>query len=283
MTIHRSVILLAAIALPAAAMTSSCNRVGQKSGETQEANEADESPESTFPDWAANGAAPAPQAKVDQAAVQSIQGMSNYLKSLNSFRLQTVGSLDTVTADGQRIQMDGTTSYVAKKPGFVIKYVSDKKDRDFYYDGKQFTVYSPNLGFYATVPAPGTNVEVLDTIYNKYGIRLPLEDLFRWNDQTHEQRIEKFRAAYNLGTVTLDGVKTTHYAFREPDLDWEVWIDQGAKPLPRKFSIVDRTDPARPTFNTKLSWTVNPSLSASEFTFAPGPDAMKIQMADYKG
>jgi hypothetical protein len=283
MTIHRSVILLAAIALPAAVVTSSCNRLGQKSGETQEANEANESAESVFPDWAAGGEAPAPQAKVDQAAVQAVEGMSNYLKSLNTFRLQTVGSLDTVTADGQRIQMDGTTSYEAKKPGFVIKYTSDKKNRNFYYDGKQFTVYSPNLGFYATVPAPPTNVEVLDTIYNKYGIRLPLEDLFRWNDQAHQQRIENLRAAYNLGTVTLDGVKTTHYAFREPDVDWEVWIDQGSKPLPRKFSIVDRTDPARPAFTTRLNWTVNPALSASDFTFTPGPDAMKIQLADYKG
>jgi len=285
MTIHRSVILLVAVALPAALTTSSCNRLNQKSGEAQETNEANEaeSPESVFPDWAGDGPAPAPQAKVDQAAVQAIEGMSNYLKSLNTFRLQTVGTLDTVTADGQRIQMDGSTSYEAKKPGFVIKYTSDKKNRNFYYDGKQFTVYSPNLGFYATVPAPPTNVEVLDTIYNKYGIRLPLEDLFRWNDQTHQQRIENFRAAYNLGTVTLDGVKTNHYAFREPEVDWEVWIDQGDKPLPRKLSIVDRTDPARPAFTTRMTWSPNAAVANGDFTFVPGPDAQKIQLADYKG
>jgi hypothetical protein len=277
MRINRSILLLAAVALPGAAMTSAC----QKKAEAPEENQA--GPEATpasFPDWA--GEAPAPQAKVDQTAVQAIQAMSKYLSSLNSFRLDTDGSLDVVTADGQRIQMDGSTVYEVKKPGFVIKYTSDKKLRNFYYDGKQFTVYSPNLGFYASVPAPPTNREVLDAIYNRYGIRLPLEDLFRWND-SNAQRIENFRAAFNLGTVTLGGVKTTHYAFREPDVDWEIWIQDGDKPLPLKLSIVDRTDPARPAFTTRLKWTVNPALNASDFTFVPGPDAMKIQMAQYKG
>ena|SRR5690242_1843276 len=277
MRIRRSALPLAGAALLAIAMTSGCQKKAQVPAGEGEV----EATEASFPDWG-QGAAPAPQAKVDPAAVQAIQDMSKYLSSLNTFKLSTEGSLDAVTADGQRVQMDGSTQYEAKKPGFVIKYTSDKKNRNFYYDGKQFTVYSPNLGYYATVPAPPTNREVLNIIYDKYGIRLPLEDLFRWND-TNAGRIQNFRAAYNLGTVTLGGVKTTHYAFREPDVDWEVWIDQGDKPLPRKLSIVDRTDPARPAFTTRLNWTVNPALSASDFTFAPGPDAMKIDLAQYKG
>lgn len=273
MTIHRS---LFPLVIPVALASASCQKKAEAPQETQV-----EAEEAAFPDWA--GEAPAPQAKIDQGAIDAIQGMSRYLSSLNSFRLNTEGTLDAVTADGQRIQMDGSTQYEVKKPGFVIKYTSDKKNRNFYYDGKQFTEYSPNLGYYSTVPAPPTNREVLDTIYERYGIRLPLEDLFRWNDDKNQQRIEKFRAAYNLGTATLGGVKTTHYAFREPDVDWEVWIDQGDKPLPRKLSIVDRTDPARPAFTTRLNWTVNPPLNNADFTFVPGADAMKIPMAEYKG
>lgn len=270
---------LAAIGI-AAALVASCNQGKQQAASSSTDTNSSEASDQ-FPDWAA-GAAPAPQAKVDQKAVQAIQDMSRYLMSLNTFQLATVGSMDVVTADGQRIQMDGTTDYKVKRPGFIISYRSDKKNRDFYYDGKQFTVYSPNLGFYGTVPAPPTNREVLDTIYNKFGIRLPLEDLFRWND-SGAKRISNFRAAYDLGTVTLGGVKTTHYAFREPDVDWEIWIDDGAKPLPRKLSIVDRTDPARPAFTTNLKWTVNPTFNNSEFTFKPDADAKKIQLAEFKG
>ena len=281
MSINRSVLPLAVVALTAAAMTSSCQKKAGAPENGQGAVEANAT-NASFPDFA-GGEAPAPQEGIDQNAVQAIQDMSKYLTSLNSLKIATDGTLDLVTKNGQRLQMDGSTEYEVKKPGFVIKYTSDKKDRNFYYDGKQFTVYSPNMGFYATVPAPPTNREVLDTIYDKYGIRLPLEDLFRWNDAENAQRVEKFRSAMDLGTVTLDGVKTEHYAFREPDVDWEIWIDQGDKPLPRKLSIVDRTDPARPAFTTRLKWTVNPSLPASDFTFVPGQGAMKINIAQYKG
>ena len=89
-----------------------------------------------------------------------------------------------MTNDGQRIQLDGTTDYKIRRPGFVIDYKSDMKDRRFIYDGKNFTIYSPKLGFYSTVAAPPTNREALDVLYKQYGIALPLEDLFRWGDGT---------------------------------------------------------------------------------------------------
>ena len=222
------------------------------------------------------------QGVVDPAAVAALKKMSQYLMSLNTIQLNTVGSIDMVTGDGQRIQMDGTTEYKVKRPGFVIHFVSDAKSRDFYYDGRQFTLYAPNLGYYATVEAPPTNREALDRIYDKYGIRLPLEDLFRWNDVGND-RAKNLKTAMVVGPVTLDGVKTTHYAFREPEVDWEVWIQDGDQPLPRKLSIVDRTDPARPTFTTRLNWTVNPTFKDSDFTFTPGADAKKIQLATFKG
>lgn len=220
---------------------------------------------------------------VEDNAVEALREMSAFLKSANTLQINGVGSLDVVTNDGQRIQLDGTTTYKVRKPnGFVVDYNSDIKSRRFIYDGKNFTVYSPKLGYYATAPAPATNKEVLDAIYDKFGISLPLEDLFRWNDGA-EDRIKSLRSAYKVGTATIDGAETDHYAFREDDVDWEVWIQQGDQPFPRKLVIVDRTDPARPTFISRLSWTFNPAFTDADFTFVPDANAKKIQLATYKG
>ncbi len=220
---------------------------------------------------------------VEDSAVDAIKEMSNYLMSAKTLGITSQGSLDVVTNDGQRIQLDGTTTYKVRRPGFVIDYSSDIKSRRFIYDGKNFTVYSPKLGFYATVPAPGTNKEVLDEIYQKFGISLPLVDLFRWGDGTNEDRIQALRSAYEVGSATVDGVETDHFAFREADVDWEVWIQKGDQPLPRKLVIVDRTDPARPTFIARLSWQINPTFTDADFTFVPDANAKKIQLATYKG
>ena len=220
---------------------------------------------------------------IEDEAIQAIKDMSTYLMSLNTVAITSQGSLDVVTNDGQRIQLDGITNYKVRKPGFVIDYRSDQKSRRFIYDGKNFTVYSPMLGYYSTVPAPGSNKEVLDTIYNKFGIALPLEDLFRWGDGTHADRIQALKSAYEVGSATIDGVATDHFAFREADVDWEVWIQKGDQPLPRKVVIVDRTDPARPTFTARLNWQVNPAFTDADFTFVPDANAKRIQLATFKG
>jgi len=221
---------------------------------------------------------------VQDAAVDALKAMSAYLTQANTLQIATEGSLDVVTNDGQRIQLDGSTTYKVRRPnGFVIDYVSDMKSRRFIYDGKSFTVYSPKLGYYATVAAPATNREVLDTIYKKFGIALPLEDLFRWNDASNAQRIQNLQAAYVIGPATIDGAETMHYAFREPSVDWEVWIQQGEQPLPRKVVIVDRSDPAHPTFISRLTWQVNPTFTDADFAFVPDANAKRIQLATYKG
>ena len=91
------------------------------------------------------------------------------------------------------------------------------------------------------------------------------------------------KSAYSAGTATIDGVETDHYAFREADVDWEVWIQRGNQPLPRKLVIVDRTDPSKPTFIARLNWQVNPTFADSDFAFVPDGNAKRIQLANFKG
>lgn len=220
---------------------------------------------------------------IEDGAIDALKEMSNFLMTAKTLAITSHGSLDVVTNDGQRIQLDGTTNYKIRRPGFVIDYHSDIKSRRFIYDGKTFTVYSPKLGYYSSVPAPATNREVLDTIYKKFGIQLPLEDLFRWGDGTNADRIKALKSAYEVGSATVDGVATDHFAFREADVDWEVWIQKGDQAWPRKLVIVDRTDPSRPTFTARLTWQMNPAFTDADFTFVPDANAKRIQMATYQG
>lgn len=222
-------------------------------------------------------------AQIEPGAVDALRRMSAFLMTSTTLAITSQGSLDVVTNDGQRVQLDGTTQYKIRRPGFVIDYASDMKSRRFIYDGKNFTIYSPTLGFYSTVPAPPTNQEALDTIYKKFGIALPLEDLFRWNDGTAASRLNALKSARDIGSASIDGVETEHYAFREAAVDWEIWLQKGDQPLPRKLVIVDRTDASRPTFIARLNWEVNPKFADSDFAFAPDANAKRIELATFKG
>jgi hypothetical protein len=215
---------------------------------------------------------------VDPQAVLALVRMSAFLTSLETFRATSTSTLDVVTLDEQKVQLDAVTHYLVKRPGIMIDLVNDQKSRQFYYDGAHFTVFAPQLGYYATVPAPPTNREFLASLYDKTGIQLPLEDLFRWADQDRSD-IDKLTSAFSVGTATIDGVATDHWAFRSADFDWEIWIEQGDRPLPRKYVLIDRTDPALPAFTARLSWEINPVLDPAAFTFAPRSDSIAIRLA----
>jgi len=215
---------------------------------------------------------------VDPQAIVALMRMSAFLTSLETFRMTSTSTIDVVTVEDQKVQLDAVSHYQVKRPGIVIDLVSDQKARQFYYDGAHFTVFAPQLGFYATVAAPPTNREFLTTLHDRTGIELPLEDLFRWADQDHSD-IDKLTSAFNVGTATIDGIATDHWAFRSADFDWEVWIEQGDRPVPRKYVLIDRTDATLPAFTARLAWEINPALDAAAFTFVPKADSIAIQLA----
>jgi hypothetical protein len=215
---------------------------------------------------------------VEPEAVQALQKMSAYLQTLNAFEITTKTSLDLVTQTGQRVQLDGTGSYKVRRPkGFVIEINTDWKKRVFLYDGTRFTVYAPELGYYAQVDAPATNLQTLDAIYEKFGIALPIEDLFRWNDVS-SRRQDPLSSAIVVGERMIEGVPTDQYAFRQGDFDWQVWIARGDRPLPRKLVIVDRSDLAQPAYSAILTWTVNPTFTDEDFAFRPTSGATAIRL-----
>jgi hypothetical protein len=224
-----------------------------------------------------------PAAKVDPAAIKALSDMSAFLQSLNGFELTSQTSLDVVATNDQKIQLDGATVYkVRKGAGFVIDVVSDIWNRRYVYDGRQFTLYAPTLGYFATVPAPATNRETISEVEAAFGVSLPLDDLFHWAE-AGSTRADALTAAYKVGSPTIDGVKTNHYAFRQDRVDWQIWIQADGQPLPRKVVIVDRQDVARPAYIARLSWRLNPPLTDEDFVFRPASDAKRIRLALQEG
>jgi hypothetical protein len=220
------------------------------------------------------------KAAVEPEAVAALRQMSAYLSTLQAFEITTDTTLDMVTDDGQRVEIGGAAHYKARRPdGLRIEVVSDLKKRNFVYDGKTFTVAAPELGYYAQVAAPPTIRQLLDTAWTRYGIALPLEDLFRWNDPSSAGHVQAFKSAFSMGRSQLGGVDTDQYVFREKDVDWQIWIKRGPEPLPLKVVIVDRSDPAGPAYTARLIWNTHPTLSADDFQFRPAKDDKLIKLS----
>lgn len=217
------------------------------------------------------------QGRPDPAALQAAEKMGAYLHSLQTFEVRsdvTMAALD----EGRPRQLKASVDYKVRRPdGFVIESVGEKKARRFIYDGKAFTVFAPKVGYYASVSAPPTIKQTLDVVYDAYGVALPLADLFYWGEGASPTAAVV--SASKVGQETIGGAATDHYRYRSAELEWELWIQRGAQPLPRKILITTLDDPAKPTYSSELTWNVAPNFPAGTFAFNPATDAKPIALA----
>ena len=49
-----------------------------------------------------------------------------------------------------------------------------------------------------------------------------------------------------IGRGVVDGVEYEHLAARNLDTDWQIWIELGERPVPRKYVITSKTVAAAP-------------------------------------
>jgi len=214
---------------------------------------------------------------VQPEAVAALERMSAYLRSLKQFGLHADTTIDLVTQDDQKLQFPGTIDYKMRAPdGLYIGMKTDRKERQMYYDGKTLTIYGPRNKLYAQTPAPPTIAALLGMAEDKYGIELPLADLFLWG--TTKAPVSSLRSATYVGPARIDGSVTSQYAFRQDGVDWQVWIEAGDKPLPRRMVITTTDDPVQPQFASTLTWNTNASIRDADFAFTPPKDAHRIEL-----
>jgi hypothetical protein len=215
---------------------------------------------------------------IEQKAIERLNEMGAFLRLQQAFSLKIAASTDEILDTGQKIQLDSRAEIAVKRPNRLYgKIDSDRKSREFFFDGKTFTLYGKRAGYYATFAAPSTIAEVIAVAERDYDIELPLVDLFYWG--TDASGVEAIEGAIDLGPSSVDGKPCEHFAFRQDDVDWQIWIERGDKPLPRKMVITTTSEAAQPQHVVKLDWNLSPTFDAATFSFVPPKDAKKIPFA----
>ena len=214
----------------------------------------------------------------DPEAIAALERLGAHLRSVMTFGvsgdINTEEGLDT----GQSIQYTGAIDLIAQRPGHLRANLdSSRKRRQYFYDGRTLTIWSPRQGFYATVPAPPTIHEMIETTSERLGLVVPFADLFELG--VVPELTNRISAASLIGLEAVDDQKCLHYAFRQPNVDWEIWIREGDQPLPCMYRITDLRDPARPDYVARLTWDLAPVITAETFAFVPPEGAERIPVA----
>jgi len=237
--------------------------------------------------------APAPQPKapaqtappaatnpaVDADALAALNKMGAALRSHNVFVVTMDVTNEDVLTSGEKLQYSGTVEVRARRPDrFKISVSSDTKSRDFYYDGKSVTVFAPRLGMYGSFAAPGTIAQTLAAVRERRGIELPLSDLFTFG--TDNSVATRLTSGFFVRPEHVEGRACNHYAFRQQNVDWQIWIANDQTALPCKLVITSTTDDSRPQYTAVMRWNFPNAIEESIFTFTPPTGSQKIAILE---
>jgi hypothetical protein len=223
-----------------------------------------------------SGAAQAKPAKpaIDPEAMEALKKMGAFLREQQKFSVRANMTTDDLLASGQKVQFEGTAELMVRRPDRLRANISgDRRDEHLFYDGKTFTIFGGRAGYYASFDAPPTLAE-LKGVLEKRGVDLPLADLFYWGSD--QDKSGEITAATTIGTSNIEGTACNHYAFHQKDVDWELWVEQGQQPLPRKVVITTTSEKTRPQHSMVLTWDLSPRLGDDLFVFTPPPQAHQI-------
>ena len=218
---------------------------------------------------------------VNPASIQALKDMGAFLQTLKRFQVTSDVTGERVLADGQKLQHSATATLDVVRPNKVrARMVSARSERDLIFDGKTVTLYTPAQKSYSSVEFAGTLDQLVDRLQQNYGVEVPLSDLFVWG--TPAAPFDKIESAMNAGQDFIDEDLCNHYAFRQGNLDWQIWVTTGSRPLPRKIVITNRTDEARPQSVSLIQWNLKPTFKDSVFAFVPPKGTTKAEIVPLK-
>jgi hypothetical protein len=226
----------------------------------------------------ASVAAQAQSAGVAPEAKQILKVSTDFLAGQQRFTADTRNTLEIVLKSGQKIEFNSTGHQFVQRPDKLRSERSgDLVEQLFVYDGKSLTLYQPQEKVYAQVAAPGTIEEMLDFARTRYDVVAPFGDMIFRN--AYDILMDGVTEGIVVGKAVIEGVLCDHLAFRAQDLDWQIWIQQGAQPLPRRIVITTLDLPNAPQFAVTVSrWNLEPTFDAQTFSFTPQAGMKQIEL-----
>jgi len=214
-------------------------------------------------------------ARADDPA-RILKAMTDYLGAQTTLSASFDSDVEIITPELQKIQFASSGQLKLSRPDKLrIRRTGGYADVELVYDGKALSVYGNNAKSYVQADVPGTVDQMVEAIQARTGVAMPGTDLLLSN--AFEELMGTATDGRHIGLGVVDGVECEHLAFRGPDTDWQIWIETGAKPVPRKYVITSKTLAGAPQYSLRIrDWKTDAFADADTFVFKPPGDAARV-------
>src|SRR5215471_3729534 len=215
-------------------------------------------------------------ARADDSSVL-LKAMTDYTAAQKSITATFDSDIEVLTPELQKIQFDSSGQFQLSRPDKLrIRRTGGYADVELVYDGKTVSLYGNNAKSYVQADLAGTVDNMIDTLQSRSGAGLPGADLLLTN--SYDQLMADVIEGRHVGQGVVDGVECEHLAFRGSETDWQIWIEPGAKPVPRKWVITSKTITGAPQYTLKIKDWKTDANADSDFAFKAPADATKVAL-----
>ncbi|MDO8938970.1 MAG: DUF2092 domain-containing protein [Methylicorpusculum sp.] len=210
-------------------------------------------------------------------AKEILTRMAEYLAKTPQFSVNLTDNFDVVQDSGQKIEFGESRKITLSRPnGLRVELEESSGEKHtVVYDGKDITVFNPSQNVYAQTTKPGGIDEAVMYFLKDLHMRLPLAMLL--TSRFPAEIDSRTQALDYVEKTSIHGVPTHHLAGRTETVDYQVWIADGAQPLPIRIVLTYKNAEGQPQFRAQFSdWNLTPQISDKQFTFTPPEGARKI-------
>ena len=226
--------------------------------------------------------APPPAPIIEQYALDRLKQMSDKLASTKAFTYHSSSFMELQAVTGQFLTFFIDSEVALQRPNKLRVNVSgDVSSFQLYFDGAKVSAFDPQKNFHAVSDPLATIDEMLDFVMTKAQINFPSADFMYSNP--YAVMTKNLTHAIVVGPSMVNGVPCEHFAYMEPGINWEIWIENGKRALPLRLAMTYKQIPNFPRFLVEYSdWNLNPKLSADTFVFKIPANSKQIEFGTYR-
>ena len=143
--------------------------------------------------------------------------------------------------------------------------------------GTTVSVLDDAQNVYVRMDVPPTIDGAMDTALDRTGMVIPLAD-FLYSD-VYDRLMGSVQRGVYLGIHDVAGIPCHHLSFQQETIDWQLWIDAGPQPLPRKLVIAYKTEDEVPQYEVTIrKWNLAAEVPDALFEFQPPPGAREVEL-----
>lgn len=219
----------------------------------------------------------------EEDAKDLLKAMSNYMTSQKAISFGFDATLEVITEDDQKLALASSGAITLNRPGKIRATRSGgHSDIEMIFDGETLTLYGGNLNLYTQIEVPGTVDNLVDVLRNEYDRPLPAADLILSN--LYDELMDGVTDVKDLGSGVIGGIECDYFAFRNEQVDWQIWITQEANPRPIRYVITSKDMPHSPQYTIQIrDWKTGSAVKSDNFAFKNSTKAKKVDVEDLKG